>query len=74
MNITHKIRQIQQYSIQSCVNKTYAYSFFNLLTSPQLLDVIEEQLPHHRERLYPPPTTTLSLFMVSRPRVRSDLL
>lgn len=55
MNITHKIRQIQQYSIQSCVNKTYTYSFFNLLTSPQLLDVIEEQLPHHRERLYPPP-------------------
>lgn len=62
MNINHKIRQAQHQSIQSCVNKTDAYSFFNLLTSPQLLDVIEEQLPNHRERLYTP-TTTLSLFM-----------
>ena len=62
MNINQKTRQAQQHSIQSCVNKTDAYSFFNLLTSPQLLDVIEEQLPEHRERLYPP-TTTLSLFM-----------
>lgn len=62
MNINHKIRQAQHHSIQTCANKTDAYSFFNLLTSPQLLDVIEEQLPNHRERLYPP-TTTLSLFM-----------
>lgn len=62
MNSNQKIQQAQQNSIQSCVNKTDAYSFFNLLTSPQLLDIIEEQLPNHRERLYPP-TTTLSLFM-----------
>ena len=50
MNINHKIRQAQHHSIQSCINKTDAYSFFNLLTSPQLLDVIEEQLPNHRIR------------------------
>jgi len=62
MNINQKTKQTQHHSIQSYVNKTDAYSFFNLLTSPQLLDVIEEQLPNHRERLYPP-TTTLSLFM-----------
>jgi len=62
MNITQKTRQVQHHSIKSYVNKTDAYSFFNLLTSPQLLDTVEAQLPNHRERLYPP-TTTLSLFM-----------
>jgi len=62
MNITRKARQVQQKSLKSYATKTDAYSFFNLLTSPQLLDVVEAQLPNHRERLYPP-TTTLSLFM-----------
>lgn len=36
--------------------------FFNLLTDPQLLDVVESNLPKHRERHYPP-TETLSLFL-----------
>lgn len=36
--------------------------FFNLLTSPELLDVTESHLPAYRERLYPP-TVTLSMFM-----------
>ena len=36
--------------------------FFNLLTSPQLLEATEALLPEHRERLYPP-TVTLSMFM-----------
>jgi hypothetical protein len=36
--------------------------FFNLLTGPQLLEMTEEHLPEHRERLYPP-TVTLSMFM-----------
>ncbi len=62
MNINQKTRQVQRHSIESYVNQTDAYSFFNLLTSPELLDVVEAQLPNHRERLYPP-TTTLSLFM-----------
>jgi hypothetical protein len=35
---------------------------FNLLTSPQLLDQVEELLPSHRERLFPP-TETLSMFL-----------
>lgn len=38
------------------------YSFFNLLTSDVLLDKIEELLPKHRERQYPP-TETLSMFL-----------
>ena len=39
-----------------------AVGFFNLLTGPELLEVTEEHLPEHRERLYPP-TVTLSMFM-----------
>ncbi|TAL84615.1 MAG: hypothetical protein EPN71_17120 [Rhodanobacter sp.] len=33
-----------------------------MLTDPDLLDVVDEQLPAHRERLFPL-TTTLMLFM-----------
>ena len=50
----HRIRQRSQ-AIHSC-------DFFNALTDPDLLDVVDQQLPAHRERLFPP-TTTLSLFM-----------
>ena len=39
-----------------------AYSFFNLLTGPQLYEQVESQLPAHRERLFPP-TETLSIFL-----------
>ena len=39
-----------------------AVEFFNVLTSPQLLETAEAQLPEHRERLYPP-MVTLSMFM-----------
>lgn len=36
--------------------------FFNLLTSPQLLEIVEAHLPEHRERRYPP-TQTLAMFL-----------
>jgi hypothetical protein len=36
--------------------------FFNVLTSPALLETTEALLPEHRERLYPP-TVALSMFM-----------
>jgi len=62
INTNHKSKQLQQKFIKQQINKANAYSFFNLLTSPELLSVVEEQLPEHRERLYPP-TTTLSLFL-----------
>lgn len=39
-----------------------SHGFFNLLTSPELLDSVESLLPEHRERLFPP-TETLSLFL-----------
>jgi hypothetical protein len=35
---------------------------FNLLTGPQLIDRVEQLLPAHRERLFPP-TETLSMFL-----------
>jgi hypothetical protein len=41
------------------VSATDCYGFFNLLTGPELQDVVEAQLPEHRERLYTP-TLTLS--------------
>jgi len=39
-----------------------AFGFFNVLTSPELLDMLEASLPDHRERLSPP-TETLSMFL-----------
>ncbi|MEO8545823.1 MAG: IS4 family transposase, partial [Burkholderiaceae bacterium] len=41
---------------------TDAVEFFNVLTSPELLQTTEALLPEHRERLYPP-TVALSMFM-----------
>lgn len=52
----------QRREIVRHVQSIHAYDFFNLLTGPELLDQVEEQLPPHRERLYPL-TETLSLFM-----------
>jgi hypothetical protein len=49
-------------SIQRRAKSTEAVEFFNLLTSPELLQTTEALLPEHRERLYPP-TVTLSIFM-----------
>lgn len=40
----------------------HSYDFFNQLTGPDLLDIVDQQLPAHRERLFPP-TVTLSMFM-----------
>ena len=48
--------------IEGRAKSTEAVEFFNVLTSPQLLQTTEALLPEHRERLYPP-TVTLSMFM-----------
>ena len=48
--------------IKRRAKSTEAVEFFNLLTSPELLETTEALLPEHRERLYPP-TVTLSMFM-----------
>jgi hypothetical protein len=52
----------QQKRIAQQIKDTDSTSFFNLLTSPQLLDCVEDHLPEHRERLYPP-TETLAMFL-----------
>jgi hypothetical protein len=52
----------QQRCISKQVQKTEVNHFFNLLTSPQMLDIVEAQLPEHRESKYPP-TLALSMFL-----------
>jgi Transposase DDE domain len=49
-------------SIGRRARSTEAVEFFNVLTSPEVLETTESHLPEHRERLYPP-TVTLSMFM-----------
>jgi hypothetical protein len=44
------------------LKNTDSYALFNLLTGPQLLDRVEQLLPDHRERTFPP-TETLSMFL-----------
>lgn len=52
----------QQKLIQARRNNNDCYRIFNLLTSDDLLDKVEAQLPDHRERLFPP-TETLAMFV-----------
>lgn len=54
--------QQQQRCLSKQVQKVDANHFFNLLTSPQLLEPMEALLPEYRERLYPP-TVCLSMFL-----------
>jgi hypothetical protein len=61
----HKVQSAlhqRRSSIRRRARSTQAVEFFNLLTSPELLQATEALLPEHRERLYPP-TVTLSMFM-----------
>ena len=62
MFINNKLAKLQQQNIQQYAHNSDALSFFNQLTSPELLESVEAQLPEHRERLYPP-TETLSMFL-----------
>ena len=62
MNRTHHAGRVQQKRLHHHAANNDAYSFFNLLTSPELLDTVESLLPEHRERLFPP-TETLSMFL-----------
>lgn len=62
MHPNHKLKRIQQRRVSDYKQQTDAYDFFNILTSDQLLSVIESLLPEHRERLYPP-TETLAMFL-----------
>ena len=52
----------QQKLLQSKRRNSDCYRVFNVLTSEVLFDKVEEQLPEHRERLFPP-TETLAMFV-----------
>jgi len=52
----------QQRRVQHHAASSDAFRFFDVLTSPDLFDALEESLPEHRERLFPP-VETLSMFM-----------
>lgn len=62
MFINTKFSRCQQQRIQKHAKNSDSYKFFNRLTSPELLSPVEDVLPEHRERLYPP-TETLSMFL-----------
>ena len=62
MNTNCRSSRPQRHRIGQRSRAIHSYDFFNVLTAPDLLDVLDEQLPTHRERLFPP-TTTLALFM-----------
>jgi len=62
MHPTRSAQFHQQRRIRDHASNSNSYDFFNLLTSPELLDQVEVLLPDHRERLYPP-TETLSMFL-----------
>ena len=49
-------------AIRRRARSAQAVEYFNILTSPELLETTEALLPEHRERLYPP-TVALSMFM-----------
>jgi hypothetical protein len=52
----------QQRQLAKHVEQVTANHFFNLLTSPRLLEHVEAHLPQHRERKFPP-TVTLAMFL-----------
>src|SRR5471030_853782 len=62
MHPNPKVCAQQQHRVRKQVRDNDAYSFFNLLTGPDLLNDLEALLPEHRERLFPP-TETLSMFV-----------
>ncbi len=62
MHIINKMAQHQQRNIQKHITASNSCRFFNQLTSPELLATVDNLLPEHRERYYPP-TETLSMFL-----------
>lgn len=62
MHPNRRLRMQQQNHVRHRAHQSDAYTFFNLLTGPDLLDKVESLLPEHRERLFPP-TEALSMFL-----------
>lgn len=61
-NIKNSFNFVQRTHLVNKIRTSNTLSFFNQLTSDELLDDVEQSLPNHRERLFPP-TETLSMFL-----------
>lgn len=53
---------LQQQQIRRQLGQSDAFTFFNILTGPELFDPLEALLPAHREQRFPP-TETLAMFL-----------
>ena len=62
MNCSQSDAARQQRLVLSRAEQTQVSDFFDVLTGPRLLQEVEDLLPAHRERVFPP-TETLALFM-----------
>jgi hypothetical protein len=62
MHPSRRARAHQQRRLRRHAANSDSYTFFNLLTGPELLEQVESLLPAHRERQFPP-TETLSMFL-----------
>ena len=62
MNNTPTSTRHQRNRVAHYATTGNSYTWFNLLTSDQLLDTVDSLLPAYRERQYPP-TESLSLFL-----------
>lgn len=62
MTTNHRPKRAQQQRVQHVAANSDAYTFFDLLTGPELLDEVESQLPEHRERAFPP-AEALSMYL-----------
>lgn len=62
MHSSQRSTHYQQKRVNYHATHNDSYQFFNLLTTPEFFDHLEEHLPAHRERLFPP-TETLSMFL-----------
>ncbi len=62
MNVSRHAFARQHGRVERHARHSDAFSFFNLLTGPELFEQVESLLPEHRERLFPP-TETLSMFL-----------
>ena len=62
MSYSNRSDAQRQCCVKNKVKNIDANQFFNLLTGPEILEVVESHLPEHRERFYPP-TVTLSMFL-----------
>jgi len=58
MDVNRLARNAHQQSIGRHIGQSNVFSFFNMLTGPQLLEEVEVLLPEHRERRFPPTETT----------------